>query len=77
MGNDVILCKRISKFTKKDKFSIELKQKEAINGSLKLDSYVRCNMIFTCSKNQILKILCKISKEKYSKIIEKIIKLFL
>ena len=75
MGQDIILCQITSKYTPADKFSIELNKKETLFGTLNLDSRIRCNMIFTASTNQILKILCKLSKEKYSEVVEKIIEI--
>ena len=73
MDEDIILCQITSKNTGHDNYSIELKSSESKNGSLMIDSYVRCNMIFTASKNQIKKKICNISRKKYNEIISKII----
>ncbi|MFP4402962.1 MAG: type II toxin-antitoxin system PemK/MazF family toxin [Nanoarchaeota archaeon] len=74
-NNDIILCQITSKNIKKDQNCIELKKDETIGGSLIIDSFIRCNMIFTASKKQILKKFCKISKAKYFDVISKIIKI--
>ena len=51
MNQDLILCQITSKYSKKDKYSLELKKQETIGGSLNLDSYIRTNMLFTASKD--------------------------
>ena len=71
MKEDLILCQITSQYNK-DNYSIELKNDETISGTLSIDSYVRCNMIFTANKQMILKKICEIKKETYSKIIMKI-----
>ena len=72
MGDDLILCQITSKKIKKDKFSIELKKSETINGTLFIDSYIRSNMIFTANKKQIIKKICEVKDQKYKKVIVKI-----
>ena len=75
MERDLILCQITSKYSKKDRYSIELNQQETLNGTLNLDSYIRTNMLFTSSKDQIVRSICRISKKKYVKIINSIIKI--
>ena len=75
MNKDLILCQITSRFSKKDKYSINLDKKETFNGTLNLDSYIRTNMIFTSSKDQIIKRICKIQKIKYLETIKAIIKI--
>jgi len=75
MDRDLILCQITSKYSKKDKYSIELNQQETLNGTLNLDSYIRANMLFTSSKDQIVRLVCKISRKKYIEIIKSIIKI--
>lgn len=72
MREDIILCQITSQRINKDLYAIELKNDETLNGSLKIDSYIRCNMLFTANKNQIVKVLCKISDKKYDLVIKKI-----
>ncbi len=75
MNQDLILCQITSKYSKKDKYSLELKKQETIGGSLNLDSYIRTNMLFTASKDQIVNKICRIQKEKYLETIKAIVKI--
>lgn len=72
-NQDILLCQITSQNIKKDKYSIEIKSSEVIEGELQINSFARCNMIFTASRNQIIKKICRVKKEKYSEIITKII----
>ncbi len=67
-NEDIILCQITSQKIKKDNFSVSIKKSQTLNGSLEIDSYVRCNMIFTASKSQIIKKVYNINKTKYSEI---------
>ncbi len=71
MGEDIILCQITS--STDNKYSIELKTNETVNGTLSINSFIRTNMLFTASKSQISKKICKLKKEKYSKVVSKII----
>jgi mRNA interferase MazF len=75
MDDDIILCQITSKYSPNDEFSVSLRKNETTNGSLLIDSNIRTNMIFTASKNQIKKKLCKIKQDKYSKVISKIVQI--
>ncbi len=68
MGQDILLCQITSKKIRRDAFCVEIKKDETGNGSLQIDSYVRCNMIFTADKSQIEKKICTIQREKYLEI---------
>lgn len=68
MGEDVILCQITSKHVSKDRYSVEIKKNDALDGSLHIDSYVRANMVFTANKVQILKKVCTITDEQYKKV---------
>lgn len=72
----LILCQITSKNIKKDICSIELKKHETINGTLVIDSYIRCNMIFTASRHQILKKICEINNTKYAEIVSALTTIF-
>jgi len=72
MSQDILLCQITSKKIRKDAFCVEIKKDETISGSLQINSYVRCNMIFTADKSQIIKKICSIKKEKYSEIADMI-----
>ncbi len=58
MGENLILCQITSQKITKDSFSIPLSQKDTINGTLNVDSYVRANMIFTATTSQIQRKVC-------------------
>jgi mRNA interferase MazF len=75
MRDDILLCQITSKNSVKDEYIVELKQTQTENGSLMIDSYIRSNMLFTANKNQISKKVCKLNKQKYAEVIEKIIKI--
>jgi len=77
MGEDILLCQITSKKIRKDKYTVEIKKDETIDGSLQIDSYIRSNMIFTACTSQIEKKMCKIKNNRYqqvTKIINNIIK---
>tara|TARA_Y100000310_G_scaffold303201_1_gene341351 strand:+ start:327 stop:662 length:336 start_codon:yes stop_codon:yes gene_type:complete len=75
MGKDIILCQITSKKIQKDNNTIELSQSETVDGSLFLDSYIRCNMLFTSSIKQIHKKICAVSNSKYDTILDKIMEI--
>lgn len=75
MNQDILLCQITSKKIHRDAYSVELQEGETLDGSLRIDSYIRTNMIFTAEKSQILKKLCRVKQEKYRKIVSVIIKL--
>ena len=72
MRGDVILCQITSQSVIGDEFALELGKDETKKGSLKIDSFVRCNMLFTANKSQCIKVLCKIDSKKYKKVVSKI-----
>ena len=69
MGKDILLCQITSKKIRKDKYCIEIRQNNTIDGSLQIDSYIRANMIFTASRAQILKKICMIKDEQYNEVV--------
>ena len=76
MSEDLILCQITSKNIRKDNHTLELKKDETINGTLAIDSYIRCNMIFTASKHQILRKICAINDTKYAKVVSALSAIF-
>jgi len=64
MGKDIILCQITSK---PNKYSILVKGSE-----LRIDSFIRCNMIFTAATDQIKRKLGKISNRKYAEVVKRI-----
>ncbi len=75
MKEDIILCQITSKMVKKDLFCVEIKSSSTINGTIQIDSLIRCNMIFTASKKQILKKVCELSQESYGEVLSTIDKI--
>lgn len=75
MGEDIVLCQITSKKIRKDDYAVEVKQEETLDGSLQTDSYIRTNMIFTASKSQILKKICRITDKEYKDVVDIIDKL--
>ncbi len=72
MREDIVLCQITSQRIVSDAFSIELKEHETEGGSLKIDSFIRCNMLFTANKSQIVKVLCKVNAKKYKQVVKKV-----
>jgi mRNA interferase MazF len=69
MGEDILLCQITSQRIRKDKYCVEIKQNNTIDGSLQIDSYIRANMIFTASRAQILKKICMIRDKQYTEVV--------
>jgi mRNA interferase MazF len=72
MNQDVLLCQITSQRIQSDEFSIELNKDETEKGSLLINSFIRCNMLFTADTKYMKKVLCKISSKKYNSVYEKI-----
>ncbi len=72
MGEDVLLCQITSKRIRKDRYCVEVKKDNTIDGSLKIDSYIRTNMIFTADKTQIKGKICRIRDRHYETVVNKI-----
>lgn len=75
MDEDIILCQITSQKIQKDNFSIALKSTDTEYGSLEIDSFIRCNMIFTANKKLITKKICQINSKKYFEVCSVISKL--
>lgn len=75
MNQDVLLCQITSQKIRSDNYSIPLKKDETLNGTLSIDSFIRCNMLFTGDKNDIQKIICKINNQIYNDVCKKILEL--
>lgn len=72
MQDDILLCQITSQHSRKDEFALDLGTKETLNGSLMIDSFIRCNMLFTAEKSEVQKKICKLSKGKYAEVCRKI-----
>ncbi|MCX6803345.1 MAG: type II toxin-antitoxin system PemK/MazF family toxin [Candidatus Diapherotrites archaeon] len=75
MAEDILLCQITSKNSVRDQFVVELNKSETDYGSLMIDSFIRTNMLFTANKYQITKTVCKLKKQKYAEVVERIIKM--
>ena len=69
MGEDVVLCQITSQKIRSDSYSVPLVFSETKNGSLKVDSYIRCNMLFTADISQIVAVVCELDDIKYSSVV--------
>ena len=69
MGEDILLCQITSQRIRKDKYSVEIKQNNTIDGSLQIDSYIRANMIFTASEVLIIRKICMIKDKQYKEVV--------
>jgi len=69
MGEDIILCQITSRKIKKDAYSVEVGKEDTEEGSLHIDSYVRANMLFTASRRQIHRKICRLSDGHYQRVV--------
>lgn len=74
-GDDIIICLITSK-NAKDKYAISLMDKDFTSGSLKKDSNIRPNRLFTIDSKIILYRIGTLEREKMKKVTEKIIEIF-
>jgi mRNA interferase MazF len=72
VGDDVILC-QITGQMKHDSYSISLMENDFQSGSLRQNSFVRPNRIFTADSRIVLYKAGAVSKEKIDEVIDKII----
>ena len=73
-GEDIIL-RQITSQQSNDLFSISLKGKDFVSGSLRKDSYIRPNRAFTANKSLILYKVGSISSHKFAEVRNKIVSL--
>ena len=71
-GDDIILC-QVTSQSVKDEYSISLSEKDFIEGSLKKQSNIRPNRIFTADSNIVLYKIGQINDKKFKEVINKII----
>jgi len=72
MGEDILLCQITSQRILKDIFSINLSKEETENATPLIDSYIRCNMLFTGNKTNLKKVICKLKKNTYLEVCKQI-----
>lgn len=68
-GDDIVLCQITSQHISKDSYSLPLQSSELVIGSLYIDSFIRCNKLFTATVSQISRTVGRISNEKYSQVV--------
>lgn len=73
-GEDLILCQITSK-TVKDEYAITITDEDFEEGSLRQESYVRPNKLFTANKSIILYKVGKLKKQNIEKNIPTIVKI--
>ena len=73
-GDDIILC-QVTGQSKIDNYTIKLGQGDYVSGSLKVESAVRPNKLFTADENVILYTICKITDAKLDDVIDAVVKL--
>lgn len=70
MNEDILLCQITSQRIRKDRYCVEIRKDETIDGSLRIDSYIRTNMIFTANRKQILKRICRVKDKEYEDVVD-------
>lgn len=73
-GDDLILCQITSQFIK-DNYAISLTDKDFVKGSLKQQSNIRPNRIFTADSHIVLYKVGSLKTEKLNEVIEKIVEI--
>ena len=71
-GNDVILC-QITSQSKRDTYSISLADGDFQSGSLRRESFIRPNRIFTADSRIVLYKAGKVSNQKMEEVVRSII----
>jgi len=75
-GDDVILCQITASLPTNAKYAVALKQNDFVSGSLKSDSYIRTDKIFTADSNIVLYPTGEINNTKMIEVIDKLCDLF-
>jgi mRNA interferase MazF len=73
-GDDLILCQITSRLIR-DRYSIPLSDKDFLAGSLKQESNIRPNRIFTADSRVVLYRVGNLKPEKLDEVIEKIVEI--
>lgn len=72
INKDIILCQITSKKPEQDNHYITVPRNQTQNKRLHIDSYIRCNRIFTIEKSLIIRKVDKIDHNKYLQVVSKI-----
>jgi len=75
-GDDLILC-QITSFNRQDSYAISLNQNDLNKGTLKIDSLIRTNKIFTATSDIIEYELGKITEAKLKEVEDKLVETIL
>jgi len=73
-GDDVILC-QITSQARSDSYSVPLSTYDFLSGSLKRDSNIRPNRVFTADSSIVLRSVGRLSSKKIKEVIEKLIEI--
>lgn len=73
-GDDLILCSVTA--SRADCYSISLNNEDLIEGTLKFESRIRANIIFTVESNQIPYRIGHLKQEKVGELEEKLVEIF-
>ena len=73
-GDDIILCQITSQFNK-DNYSIQITDSDFKEGSLKKESNIRPNRLFTADEHIILYKIGSLIPDKINEIIQKVIQI--
>jgi mRNA interferase MazF len=74
-GDDLILC-QITSQSRHDTYSVSLSSNDFERGRLNVDSFIRCNRIFTVDPSVILYTAAKIKSSKLSEVRSRVRDLF-
>jgi mRNA interferase MazF len=74
-GDDLILC-QITSVAREDRYVIRLMNKDFRKGSLKVNSMIRPNRLFTADKSIILYKVGTLRETKLKEVEDKIVKMF-
>ena len=70
MNEDIVLCQITSQRIRKDQYCVEIGKNEIVDGTLRIDGYIRTNMIFTANKKQIQNRICRIKGKEYENVVD-------
>ncbi len=73
-GDDIILCQIISQSIK-DNYAIQLNEQDFSEGSLKRQSNIRPNRIFTADSHIVLYRVGNLKREKIKEVVERIMEI--
>lgn len=75
-GSDDVILAQITSVAYKDSYAIDLNDKDFLNGSLKRESYIRPNKLFTADKSTFLRNIGTLNTDTIEKVTDRICRLF-